>query len=66
MFLPGLLQAWCIVRLLRKFGRSFRTCFLRVMDLQIIQLQKDLASFSQGERSVTKYFTNLSILWDEI
>ena len=29
-------------------------------------MQKDLASFSQGELFVTKYFTNLSILWDEI
>ena len=33
---------------------------------RVYQLQKDLASFSQGERFVTKYFTNLSILWDEI
>ena len=32
----------------------------------IYQLQKDLASFSQGELSVTEYFTNLSIPWDEI
>ena len=33
---------------------------------RVYQLQKDLASFSQGELSVTKYFTNLSILWDEL
>ena len=29
-------------------------------------MQKDLASFSQGELFVTEYFTNLSIPWDEI
>ena len=34
--------------------------------LGIYQLQKDLASFSQGELFVTEYFTNLSIPWDEI
>ena len=33
---------------------------------RVYQLQKDLASFSQGELSVTEYFTNLSILWDEL
>ena len=32
----------------------------------VYQLQKDLASFSQGELSMTEYFTNLSILWDEL
>ena len=33
---------------------------------RVYQLQKDLASFSQGELSVTEYFTNLTILWDEL
>ena len=33
---------------------------------RVYQLQKDLASFSQGELAVTEYFTNLSILWDEL
>ncbi|XP_075670425.1 uncharacterized protein LOC142640233 [Castanea sativa] len=33
---------------------------------RVYQLLKDLASFSQGELSVTEYFTNLSILWDEL
>ena len=33
---------------------------------RVYQLQKDLASFSQGELFVTEYFTNLSILWDEL
>ena len=33
---------------------------------RIYQLQKDLANISQGELSVSDYFTNLSILWDEI
>ena len=33
---------------------------------RVYQLQKDLASIFQGEFSVNDYFTNLSILWDEI
>ena len=33
---------------------------------RVYQLQKDLTSFSQGELFVTEYFTNLSILWDEL
>ena len=33
---------------------------------RVYQLPKNLASISQGELSVSDYFTNLSILWDEI
>ena len=40
VFLPGLPQAWCIIRLPRKSRRSFRTCFLRVMDLGFINYRR--------------------------
>ena len=42
VFLPGLPQAWCIIRLPRKSRRSFRTCFLRVMDLGFINYRRIL------------------------
>ena len=40
VFLLGWPQAWCIVKLLRKFGISFRTCFPRVMDLGSINCRR--------------------------
>ena len=33
---------------------------------RVYQLPKNLAGISQGELSMSDYFTNLSILWDEI
>ena len=40
--------------------------FSQGKDLRIYQLQKDLASSSQGELSMSDCFISLSILWDEI
>ncbi|KAJ0028305.1 hypothetical protein Pint_35328 [Pistacia integerrima] len=33
---------------------------------RILDLQEDIYSFKQGNRSVTNYFTELKILWDEL
>ena len=38
----------------------------RIATIVTYQLQKDLASISQGDTSVGDYFTQLTIFWDEI
>ena len=45
VFLPRLPQAWCIIKLLRKFGISFRACFPRVMDLGFINYKRIYQDF---------------------
>ena len=50
----------------KEVWKKLQTMFSQGNGPRIYQLQKDLASFSQGELSVSDYFTSLSILWDEI
>ena len=50
----------------KEVWNKFQSMFSQGNGPRVYQLQKDLASFSQGELSVTEYFTNLSILWDEL
>ena len=32
----------------------------------VFQLQKDIASINQGDSSITTYFTQLKVYWDEL
>ncbi|XP_075670228.1 uncharacterized protein LOC142639996 [Castanea sativa] len=50
----------------KEVWKKLPTMFSQGNGPRIYQLQKDLASFSQGELFVSDYFTSLSILWDEI
>ena len=50
----------------KEVWNKFQSMFSQGNGPRVYQLQKDLSSFSQGELSVTKYFTNLSIMWDEL
>ena len=50
----------------KEVWKKLQTMFSQGKDLRIYQLQKDLASSSQGELSMSDYFISLSILWDEI
>ncbi|XP_023918884.2 uncharacterized protein LOC112030428 [Quercus suber] len=50
----------------KEVWKKLQNMFSQGNGRRVYQLQKDIASFSQGELSVTKYFTNLSILWDEL
>ncbi|XP_023895780.1 uncharacterized protein LOC112007643 [Quercus suber] len=50
----------------KEVWKKLQTMFSQGNGSRIYQLQKDIASFSQGELSVSDYFTSLSILWDEI
>ena len=46
----------------KEVWKKLQNMFSQCNGPKVYQLQKDLASFSQGELSVTEYFTNLSIL----
>ena len=50
----------------KEVWNKFQSMFSQGNGPRVYQLQKDLSSFSQGELSVSKYFTNLSIMWDEL
>ena len=50
----------------KEVWKKLQTMFSQGKDLRIYQLQKDLASSSQGELSMSDCFISLSILWDEI
>ena len=47
-------------------GKTLKDMFSQGNGSRVFQLQKDLASFLQGDLSVSDYFTQLTILWDEI
>jgi len=34
--------------------------------LKISKFQQDMASIKQGDKSITKYFTRLRVIWDEL
>ncbi|XP_065626531.1 uncharacterized protein LOC112007227 isoform X2 [Quercus suber] len=34
--------------------------------LRVFQLQKDIAGITQGQSSITSYFTQLNVLWDQL
>ena len=34
--------------------------------MRIAELQQDMASIKQGDKSITEYFTRLRVIWDEL
>ena len=53
-------------RTAKEVWKKLQNMFSQGNGPRVYQVQKDLASISQGELTVSDYFTNLSILWDEI
>ncbi|XP_031266807.1 uncharacterized protein LOC116125215 [Pistacia vera] len=45
---------------------DLQECFLQGDIFRISYLQEEIYGFKQGDRSVTNYFTELKILWDEL
>ena len=63
---PKILQVLSTRTQLWKFGTILRSNFLRRMDQDSFNFQKDLTTISQGDLSITDHFTQLKVLWDEI
>ena len=63
---PKIATSMVYQRAAKEVWKKFQNMFSQGNGPRVYQLQKDLASISQGELIVSDYFTNLSILWDEI
>ena len=66
MCFPKIATSMVYQRAAKEVWKKFQNMFSQGNGPRVYQLQKDLASISQGELTVSDYFINLSILWDEI
>ncbi|CAN1764855.1 hypothetical protein LINPERHAP1_LOCUS9432, partial [Linum perenne] len=58
--------AFYTLSLLEWLGRFFSNVSLRAITSRLHNLQEKIFGFQQGTQSVTKYFTELVILYDEL
>ena len=63
---PKIATSMVYQRTAKEVWKKLHNMFFQGNGPRVYQLQKDLAIISLGGLTVSDYFTNLSILWDEI
>lgn len=66
LFPPSIAQSWVYMELATNVWKDLKERFSQGVHVCVAELQQEMNSLKQGNMSITDFFTEMKILWEEL